>query len=127
MEHMQPTMENRLRRSRCQSQLSRLIGCFRISQDVLVCFCVLWTFVKICQNLSIFVNICDLEPSLSCHRTESKLSYEKARTLGDRIESFKRLQTESLTMHRKRSAISAWALTARIEPCQVICHDHVDS
>lgn len=41
-------------------------------------------------------------------RTESQLSYQKARTLGDRIESFKREQTESLSMHRKRSAISLW-------------------
>lgn len=41
-------------------------------------------------------------------RTLSHLSYEKARTLGDRIESFKRLQTESLTVHRKRSAVSLW-------------------
>lgn len=40
-------------------------------------------------------------------RTQSHLSYEKARSLGDRIESFKRLQTEGLSI-RKRSAISLW-------------------
>eukprot|EP00435_Cladocopium_sp_Y103_P069288 s77_g33.t1 len=39
--------------------------------------------------------------------TQSHLSYEKARSLGDRIESFKRLQTEGLSI-RKRSAISLW-------------------
>lgn len=40
-------------------------------------------------------------------RTQSHLSYENARTLGNRIETFKRMQTENVSS-KKPSAISLW-------------------